>query len=180
MKKLKFTDIINIILTFLLVVVACGQFILSGQLWNIEKRAFNEKRLNSKKEMRKMTRSIILLFSRKGIDERLEHSFEENIALVREFSGFLEEGSANYLLAQDPESLRHWLNAMSRLQLYDNFTPNKMNTVIIAADGATSAPSDLKLNKDVVRDLGLAWQEVAEVYSRLGLSMHQSLKDLGS
>lgn len=178
MKNLKPPDVINILLTCILVVVTVKQFNLSNQLGGIDKSAYNEKLLNGKKEIRKVTRNIMSLFSYKGIDERLEHSLEENIALVRKFNGFLEEGSANYLLAQDPESLKHWFKAISQLQLYDNFTPNKMNTVIIAADGSKSVPSESELNKDIVGDLGRAWREVMEVYQRLGLSMYQSLKEL--
>ncbi|MBL7131668.1 MAG: hypothetical protein ISS45_09775 [Candidatus Omnitrophica bacterium] len=178
MKNLKLADVINIILTFMLVMVAFKQFDLSNQLGDIDKSAYNEKLLNSKKEIRIVTRNIMSLFSYKGIDERLEHNLEENIALAREFNGFLEEGSANYLLAQDSESLKHWFKAIGQLQLYDNFTPSKMNTVIIAADGLESAPSDSELNKNIVGDLGRAWREVMEVYQRLGLSMYQSLKDL--
>lgn len=178
MKKLKLTSVINIILTFTLVTVAVKQFVLSNQLGAIEKSAYNEKLLNSKKEIRIVTSNIRSLFSYKGIDERLEHSLEENIALARKFNGFLEEGSANFLLVQDPESLKHWFKAMNQLQLYDNLTPNKMNVIIIASDGTKLVPSDSELNKDIVGNLGRAWREVIEVYQKLGLSLYQSLKDL--
>jgi hypothetical protein len=178
MKDLKIADAINIILTILLVIVAFCQFNLSNQLGNIAKSAYTEKIGSSKKEIRKITRDIRALFSHKGIDERLEHSYEDNISLARKFSGLLEEGSANYLLVQDPESLKHWFKAISQLQMYDSLTPDKTNTVTIAGNGARSTPSDVELNEMVVGALGIAWREVMEVYQKLGLSMYQSLKDL--
>ena len=159
-------------------IVAFRQFNLSNQLGNIDKAAYTEKVNSSKKEIRKITRDIMALFSYRGIDERLEHSYEDNITLTRKFIGLLEEGSANYLLVQDPESLKHWFKAISQLQMYDSITPDKTNTAVINGDGTKSTPSDVELNKMDVASLGIAWREVMEVYMRLGLSMYQSLKDL--
>ncbi len=176
-RAFKLADGINIILTIFLVIVAFKQFNLSNQLGNIDKSAYIEKMNSSKKAIRKITRDIMALFSHKGINERLEHSYEDNIILTRKFIGLLEDGSDNYLLVKDPESLKHWFKAISQLQMYDSFPPDKTNTVIIGDDGRKE-PSDLELNKMIVESLTIAWQEVIAVYQKLGLSMYQSLKDL--
>lgn len=176
MKDLKLADIINIFLTCILVMVAVLQFNLSNQLGNIEKSTENEKILNARRELRKISRDIFGSFSYRGINERLTHTPEENIALARKLYGLLLEGSANPLLLHDSESLKHWYKAISAIEFYDYVSPKDVG--IQKEDGKVLTASDTEANKMVVDSLGIAWQEAMKAYLKLGLSSYDFLRDL--
>ena len=175
-KDFKWNNFSNILLTFFLVVVAFLQFGLANELGNIQKSTEHEKFINSRKELRKISRDIFGSFSYKGLDERLTHTPEDNMALARKLYGLLLEGSANPLLAHDPESLKHWYKAISAIEFYDYVSPKDVG--MQKEDGKVLTASDVEANKIVVDSLGIAWQEAMKAYLKLGLSSYDFLRDL--
>lgn len=175
-KNLTLAERLSIVFTVVLVIVAIFQFKLSNDLGNIQKFTEHEKLLDSRKELRKISRSILTSFSYKGLNERLTHTPEENITLARKLCGLLLEGSANPLLAKDPKSLEHWYKAISAIEFYDYISPKDVGN--LNEDGKASTASDTEVNKMVVDALGVAWQEVKKAELRMGLSSYDFLKTL--
>lgn len=167
----------NGILPFILAVIAILQCVLAFELGNIQKSTEKEKILNARKELREISRNIFGSFSYKGINERQEHTTEENIALARKLYGLLLEGSANPLLSHDSESLKHWYKAISAIEFYDYDVSTK-SVVIQKEDGKTLPASDTEVNGMVVDSLTTSYQEAMQAYLRLGLTSYELLNDL--
>ena len=177
-KDIKITDFIVAFTAVLIMIFTYQQMTISSQLANITKLQEESKFITSKKELRNLCFKILNLFSTRGIDERAKHSKEANLELAKNFSSLLQDGFDNYLLISDKESLSHWVNAMSALDIYsldkDILKPYALVSEKEVKEGVEWTDKDF--NEMCIGHMSSALTEVMQVYGKLGLDLSEFKK----
>ena len=152
--NIKISDGINIFLTALLVLVAYLQFNLSSDLAKIQKTEEQAKIQSATKDIRKICREIIDILAIRGASDPLEQSKEENLKLAKNISNLLQEGFDNYLLVQDQESFRYWLNAVDAVYFYEMYRADE-KVAIVSGEGQVESriETDQEFNKSFKRTM---------------------------